>query len=244
MRSAPSLWASWRGHWRASTPTPEIRWHRDRPDPTRSSPRAPTSRRCRERSFAETLYHPAAAFWKAARRGEDADARRRLRLGARRWLRAGSACDPDRRPASAEVRPAGDHLGIIPGGGGTQRLARVLGRKRAMELVLTGRRINAKQAHELGLVKRGGHRRSAGWQEAMELAQTSPEAADRGAIGEAGGQRADETALSAGLEAERRLTSWRWRPRTGSRGCRPSSERSAPKAPNSNGAADGQPVRA
>ena len=43
-------------------------------------------------------------------------------------------------------------LGIIPGGGGTQRLARVIGKQRAMELVLTGRRIDAAEAARLGIV--------------------------------------------------------------------------------------------
>ena len=41
-------------------------------------------------------------------------------------------------------------LGIIPGGGGTQRLARVIGKQRAMEYVLTGRRFDAGMALELG----------------------------------------------------------------------------------------------
>lgn len=43
-------------------------------------------------------------------------------------------------------------LGIIPGAGGTQRLARVCGLAVAKELVLTGRRIGSPRARELGLV--------------------------------------------------------------------------------------------
>ena len=43
-------------------------------------------------------------------------------------------------------------LGVTPGAGGTQRLARAVGRARAMELVLTGRRIGAADAERMGLV--------------------------------------------------------------------------------------------
>jgi enoyl-CoA hydratase len=46
------------------------------------------------------------------------------------------------------------NLGIIPGSGGTQRLTHVLGKHRAMELVLTGDMLNASDAERLGLVNR------------------------------------------------------------------------------------------
>lgn len=45
-------------------------------------------------------------------------------------------------------------LGIIPGFGGTQRLPRLIGRAKAMELIFTGRTINASEALELGLVNK------------------------------------------------------------------------------------------
>ena len=46
------------------------------------------------------------------------------------------------------------NLGIIPGSGGTQRLTRVLGKHRAMELILTGDMLSAADAERLGLVNR------------------------------------------------------------------------------------------
>jgi enoyl-CoA hydratase len=46
------------------------------------------------------------------------------------------------------------NLGLIPGYAGTQRLARIVGRGRALELLLTGDQIDAREAHRLGLVNR------------------------------------------------------------------------------------------
>ncbi len=46
------------------------------------------------------------------------------------------------------------NLGIIPGYAGTQRLARIVGKGRALELLLSGDQISAREAHRLGLVNR------------------------------------------------------------------------------------------
>jgi len=44
------------------------------------------------------------------------------------------------------------HLGILPGLGGTQRLPRIVGAQKALELITSGQQIGAKKAHELGVV--------------------------------------------------------------------------------------------
>jgi enoyl-CoA hydratase/carnithine racemase len=62
------------------------------------------------------------------------------------------ACDL--RVASGTARFAQPEilLGIIPGGGGTQRLARLVGPARAKDLVFTGRVVDAEEAERIGLV--------------------------------------------------------------------------------------------
>jgi enoyl-CoA hydratase/carnithine racemase len=62
------------------------------------------------------------------------------------------ACDLRVAVESAELGLTEVRLGIMPGAGGTQRLARALGGARAKELILLGRRVGAARARELGLV--------------------------------------------------------------------------------------------
>jgi enoyl-CoA hydratase/carnithine racemase len=158
-----------------------------------------------ERSFVETLHAPAARFWPrlAAVRTPLIAAVSGYALGG--GCELALLCDMIVASESAEFGQPEILLGIIPGGGGTQRLARVLGKQRAMELVLTGKRISAQEAFELGLVNRV----AAGFEwfdSAVELAQlvaSRPPLAVR--LGKQAVLSADETPLSAGLEHERRL---------------------------------------
>ncbi|MFI5255071.1 MAG: enoyl-CoA hydratase-related protein [Candidatus Limnocylindrales bacterium] len=95
-------------------------------------------------------------------------------------------------------------LGVIPGAGGTQRLTRALGKAKAMELILTGRNLPAKEAEAHGLVSRLVAREET-LPVAIELAATIaalPPLAVRAA--KEAVNRAFELSLEAGLEFERR----------------------------------------
>jgi len=64
------------------------------------------------------------------------------------------SCDIIVASESARFGQPEVNLGIIPGSGGTQRLTHVLGKHRAMEIILTGDMLNAADAERLGLVNR------------------------------------------------------------------------------------------
>jgi enoyl-CoA hydratase/carnithine racemase len=158
-----------------------------------------------ERTFAEALHHPAAGFWRRL-----AAVKTPMVAAVSGWALGGGcelalSCDLIVASETATFGQPEITLGIIPGGGGSQRLARVLGKQRAMEYVLTGRRFDAAMAAEWGLVNQVA--RKGRWlDEAMELARTiaeRPPIAVR--LGKQAVLTADETSLSAGLEAERRL---------------------------------------
>jgi enoyl-CoA hydratase/carnithine racemase len=96
-------------------------------------------------------------------------------------------------------------LGIIPGGGATQRITRIVGRQRAMELIVTGRRIDALEAQALGLVNQVTSKKK--WlQQALDLAEvvaSRPPEAVR--LAKEAVRAAEGTELETGLAEERRL---------------------------------------
>jgi enoyl-CoA hydratase len=69
-------------------------------------------------------------------------------------LELAMACDIRVAAEDAQIGQPEIKLGLIPGGGGTQRLPRLVGLGRAMYLNLTGDAIDGKTAHEWGLVER------------------------------------------------------------------------------------------
>ena len=158
-----------------------------------------------KRSFAEVLTSPAARFWPrlAALRTPLIAAVSGYALGG--GCELALACDMIVASESAEFGQPEILLGIIPGGGGTQRLARVMGKQQAMELVLTGRRIGAAEARELGIVTRVAPE-DAWLDQALELAARVAEQPPLAAqLAKQAVLAAEETPLTAGLGHERRL---------------------------------------
>ncbi|KAI6169571.1 enoyl-CoA hydratase [Pisolithus thermaeus] len=107
---------------------------------------------------------------------------------------------------SAKLGQPEINLGVIPGGGGTQRLVRLIGKFRTMEMVLTGRIIDAEEAERWGLINRVVREESGVVNAAIKLAK---EVASKSRVTVAASKEAvnaaSELSLSEGLRLERRL---------------------------------------
>jgi enoyl-CoA hydratase len=114
------------------------------------------------------------------------------------------SCDLIVASETAQFGQPETDLGIIPGAGGTQRLTRAVGKALAMDVILSGRRLSAREALAAGLVARVVAKEA--WLEeakrvARDIAEKGPVATR---LAKESVDRAYETSLSAGVEAERR----------------------------------------
>jgi enoyl-CoA hydratase len=137
-------------------------------------------------------------------------ATRKPLIAAVRGFALGGGCE---LAMSCDLIVAGDdaqfgqpeiNLGVMPGAGGTQRLTRAIGRARAMDLILTGRTIDAAEAQAAGLVSRVVPSDET-LDAALELARTIASKAPVAVLAAKEAVRlAEELPLAAGLRHERR----------------------------------------
>src|SRR5436309_8706197 len=114
------------------------------------------------------------------------------------------SCDLIVGSESGEFGQPETGLGIIPGAGGTQRLTRAVGKALAMDMILSGRQLTAREALAAGLVARVVAREA--WLDeakrvAREIASKGPVATR---LAKEAVNRAYEGSLSLGLDYERR----------------------------------------
>ena len=115
------------------------------------------------------------------------------------------ACDILLASATTRFGQPEVKIGCIPGIGGTQRLTRLIGKAAAMDLILTGRMIDAEEALRLGLTSRviPDHQIM---DEARQVAQTiAGYAKDIAMMARACVLEAENTTLNAGLRFERQM---------------------------------------
>jgi enoyl-CoA hydratase len=115
------------------------------------------------------------------------------------------SCDVIVASETAQFGQPETGLGIIPGAGGTQRLTRAVGKATAMDVILSGRFLTAREALAAGLVSRVVAKEA--WLEeakrvARDIARKGPVATR---LAKEAVDRAFEAPLSLGLEYERRL---------------------------------------
>ncbi len=114
------------------------------------------------------------------------------------------ACDLIVASETAQFGQPEINLGVLPGAGGTQRLTRAVGKALAMDVILTGRFLSAREALQAGLVARVVAREA--WLEeakrvAREIAAKSPVSVR---LAKEAVDAAFESPLAAGIELERR----------------------------------------
>ncbi|MDD2867721.1 enoyl-CoA hydratase-related protein [Neomegalonema sp.] len=114
-------------------------------------------------------------------------------------------CDIVVASESARFSLPETQIGIIPGAGGTQRLTRLIGKAAAMDMILTGRALDAGEALAMGLVSRVFPQESY-YEEALKLATKAARLSRPIAmLAKEAVNKAYETHLAEGVHLERRL---------------------------------------
>jgi enoyl-CoA hydratase len=115
------------------------------------------------------------------------------------------ACDLIVAAESARFGQPEINLGVIPGAGGSQRLTRAIGKSKAMDMVLTGRMMDAAEAERCNLVSRV-FANDALVAEAIKMAEKMGDLSTVAIVAaKQAVNRAFETTLAEGLRAERQL---------------------------------------
>ena len=138
------------------------------------------------------------------------------------------ACDLIVASESAQFGQPEINIGVMPGAGGTQRLTRAIGKSKAMEMVLTGRYLSAREAEQAGLVARVVPVEvylDEALKLANEIASRPPLAVQ---LAKEAVNKAFETSLTDGLEFERRLFYFLFATADQKEGCKPSSKSARP----------------
>jgi enoyl-CoA hydratase len=114
------------------------------------------------------------------------------------------ACDLIVASETAQFGQPETNLGVLPGAGGTQRMTRAIGKSKAMDVILTGRFLTAREAEAAGLVARVVAAEA--WlEEAKRVAQAIATKSPIGVrLAKEAVNQAFETNLRAGLDAERK----------------------------------------
>ena len=193
-----------RGDRGASTPTPTSAACCS-PAPRRRSPPAPTSRRWRTspRSTCSWATSPATGTRPRNARKPVIAAVAGFALGG--GCELAMQCDLIIAADNAKFGQPEIKLGIIPGIGGTQRLTHAVGKAKAMDLILTGRMMDAAEAERAGLVARVVPAASL-MEEAMKVAETIAAMSLPSVLAaKEAVNRAFETSLAEGVRFERRV---------------------------------------
>ena len=158
-----------------------------------------------EKSFADVYLGDFAGNWNAAAR-----ARKPIVAAVAGFALGGGCevamqCDLIIAADNAKFGQPEIKLGVIPGIGGTQRLTRAVGKAKAMDLVLTGRMMDAAEAERAGLVARVVPAASL-MDEAMKVAETIANMSLPSVLaGKESVNASQETSLAEGMRFERRI---------------------------------------